>query len=677
MGLLDILNLEDSYLEKEKILKYFKKRKKKGYIEESDSLKEYLIKNNYKEVEELLEDADRYLSGIFIFDRKWDMERCKTPYEFKEKIDWTIVPFKDPEWTYMLNRHKHLLIYAWSFYITKEDKYFYKLKEELTDWIDNVKVQDENMTLAWRTIEAGIRLRNFTKIFELIIDHKDFDYEFLEKYLNSIYVHIDYILRNSKESRILSNWVILENHGVFIASEYFEELKISKEGKEKSIKMIEKALNIQILSDGLQWEQSFMYHNEMVNCILDMIIIDKRNNNLLKENIKDKLKDMLYATLNIADPNLHQINYGDSDNEDLSDILSLGAIVLEDDNLKRVNKAPLETLLTFGYDGIKVFESLNTKSILKSKAFLDSGNYIIRDNVKEKDIFTFFKCGPLGSGHGHYDLLHFMINYKGFEILSDSGRFTYNEEDILRNKLKEAKSHNTILVDDLEFNISKGAWSSLKVSNYIKRDYKFGKLGSLVEGAHTGYKGVFTNRKLIYLNSGIWILSDEFFTDEKHKYSRIFNFNKPNCKIDKNKVIYNDLNSYEFNLIPLNGGEIRLEEGLISKEYNSIYKTQKVVIVFEGDSNTFLNTVMYVNEEEKVTNISYVEILDWKNKKLDEKYAKGIKIIKGETTYIVVIVTDEEPSGRKTYIVDGTVIYGRVTIIKRTKDNEEIEVLSY
>lgn len=662
---------------KEELLIDFKQKKKSIFIgNEKNELRKYILKNREVEVKEILKKADRFLSGEFIFDMRWDMEKCSIPYRFQEDIDWCKNPFGDLEWTYMLNRHKHIVLYGQAYFLTKNKRYFNRIKRELLNWIETVR--PETHKEAWRTIEVGIRLKNWAKMLELIIENEDFEDDFLEKIILSMEEQIKFIIKKSKKDRILSNWVIMENVGVFIATSFLWNDSEGESYINFSKEFIKKALDIQILKDGLHWEQSFLYHNEVLNCISDMLIVAKNRGIEVESEIIEKFKKMIYATLNTSDPNLKQINYGDSDIEKLDDILSVGAVLLRDENLKyTIKEMPIEAVFSVGYKGIKYFENLeNNYKRLKSIAFEDSGNYIIRDYDKDKEIFTFFKCGPLGSGHGHYDLLHFTINYKGEDILIDAGRYTYRENESLRKKLKGAKAHNTITVDNEEYNISKGSWESRKIADYVKREHCFEAIGSFVEGAYFAYEGMFLNRKIIYLEKGIWILSDEFTGGENRMLESRFNFCKPRVKVEEKRVIYQMDSGENFNLIPLSNQKIYKEDIEISPEYNSLYKSEQIILRKKGHGNEYLNSILF-SDEAGIIKIEEVEVLNWEKRVLDSKFVKGIKITKKDLVYIVVIVTKEEDRGRRTYTVDGTQIYGRVTVIKRKEEQEWIKVLNY
>lgn len=668
-------------LAKRELINYFRTRKHvKGFLGDKVLLSEYINENKSEEVRHILDMADDFSNKKIIYDMKWDMERCKTPYLFEEDIIWDIVPFEDPEWTYMLNRHRYFITYGQSYLITKDRKYIEAFKDQIKSWISTAEQLGTENKLIYRTIEAGLRCRNWIKSLEYFIEDEIIDDSLIELMLININNHIEFITKSTKEDRLLSNWVILEQHGVFIASTYFPELKVSSKLRHKSLEIIEKALEIQILDDGLQWEQSYMYHNEMLNCMLDVAIIASRNNIELSSYMLEKIKKMSYATLSFMRPDYKQSNYGDSDEEDLRDILGLASVVLKDGQLKYlVRNLDLESILNIGIEGIQVFENIKPiEPNFKNVAHESSGNYILRNKWGEDGTYTFFKCGPIGSGHGHFDLLHFDINHKGENYIVDSGRYNYGEDCEYRELLKKAISHNATTVDDKEFTISRGSWGSSKVAYPIKRDYSFKNIASFVEGSHLGYFdiGVFTTRKLIYIKPSIWIISDEFMSHGTHKYKSYFNFEEDKLKVYEDRVIYNGKNG-DLTILPISGQSISVEDAYISKEYNSIYKSKKCILESIKEGTTNLNSILYIDDEIKIKNVEYVDIINWRKEVLDKQYAQAIKITLEDTVYIVVVVHEEEPKGRRNYTIENIPFYGRVGVIKIKDDTITKEVLAY
>lgn len=673
---------------KKEIKEYFSNRKTIiGFVDNKEFIRNYSNEKFNSEKEKIVKVSHEASNKEFIFTLPWEMERCYEKVVFENEINWSLNPFEDEEWTFMINRQRYLYLIAQSYLMTEDEKHIESFNYIINNWIDNNHLNKENKKTTWRTIEAGIRIKNWVKSLDILLESKKIHEELLCKILVSIHEHLKYLDENNKYERVLSNWVILEQQGAFMALNYFPELKISKELKEKNIKTLECAINIQVVEDGLHWEQSFQYHNEMLSCYLEILCLTKKNNIKISMDIKNKVFDMLMATLYIMKPNKCQSNYGDSDEEDLREILTLGALIFKQGLFKNYGyeEVDITTLMLYGEKSIEEYCSLQEKSVSKvSKAFVDSGLYFMRTGFEKNDSYSMFKCGFLGSGHGHSDTLHLEVSYKGEDILVDCGRYTYSQNNPIRIELKNPKSHNTTIVDNENFTICTSSWSNNGIATPIKGLNKFTQNYDFVEGGHLGYintKGIFLNRKVIYIKHGIWVVSDEFFGNGKHEYSQFYNFNSKNVeKIKDNKIKYSGEN-IDFYIETINkSGSFTLEESKVSKNYNEIYNSKRAVFNSFGENNKFINTIMYGVDKNtsEIKNINYVDIYDWIGKKINSDVAEAIELkISDEEKYIVLLVHREDPKGRKMYLINNYRIYGRVVVIRESYGECQIEVLAY
>ncbi|MDU2491335.1 MAG: heparinase II/III family protein [Clostridium celatum] len=699
MNIFDVLNLNYSGLEKVKelyeankfgeakkeIKKYFCNRISiRGFLDDKQEIIKYANDNLDEYIRKVIDISQEVARKEFRFISPWEMERCNSIIKFDNKIYWSLNPNNDNEWTFMLNRHGFLPALAQSYLFTNDKKYLSVIEYLLKDWIKNNKDKEKLKNTTWRTIESGIRIKNWTKALEVMFLSGEIDEELLCKVLVSINEHLVYLHDANKYERILSNWVILEQQGAFIAESFFPELNVSEVYKKEAIKTLEEAIELQVVEDGFHWEQSFQYHNEMLRCFFEFIILLENNNLEVSEFVRNKVKDMVYATLYSMKPNHCQSNYGDSDEEDLRDLMNMGAIIFKDSILRNYGneRIDLTTLLTCGYKGKSIFDSLDKRKLnVKCRAFNDVGLYFMRDGYNNDSSYSMFKCGFLGSGHGHSDMLHTDITCMGEDILIDSGRFTYSPSKSERIELKKPKSHNTTIINDLDFTVCTSSWSNSSVATPIKGSYKFKENSCFVEGGHLGYvnsnKPTFVNRKFIFIKPNIWVISDEFLTNDENKYTQFYNFNKPNVsKINNNKLKYfGDKINFTINILR-DGGELFLEDSIVSKDYNQKYKSTRAVFNLNNKGNTFITTVMYgkniVNDEEAI--IKYLEVYDWQGKKISSSIGEAISIEVNNEKYIVLLIHIDEPNGRKLYIVDGHRVYGRVAVIK---EKENVEVLAY
>lgn len=667
---------KDYDLALEELRNYYVNRKSvSGFIDNLEDIRIY-SENNFKDdIDEVIEIGNQVCENKFLFQQKWEMERTEEMVQFKGEIDWDFKPYSDNEWTYMINRHRFLVVLAQSYVFTKEEKYIKCFNSIVSYWIDNNPINDEKRKTSWRTIEAGIRCKNWTKALEILLKEDKVEKEILAKMLISLDEHIRFLKEKNLKKRRMSNWVILEQQGSFVAQVYFKEIKVSKECLEDAMETLEDAAFTQVMEDGLHWEQSFQYHNEMLNCYLDVITVGNRNNIKFTDMFYAKIRAMAYATIYIIKPNNCQSNYGDSDEEDLRGPITLSTMVFQDGILK--NKAYLkgdfDSLFCYGIAGVDKLNSIDVIGIKeKSKAFVDNGIYVSRNGFKEGDGYSLFKCGFLGSGHGHSDMLHLEISNKGEDVLVDSGRYNYCDEEPLRLELKKPQSHNTTTVDDIDFTVCVDSWSNKGVATPVKGRYKFTDEYDFIEGGHLGYmnKGLFVNRKVINIKPDIYVVCDEFIGEGEHSYKQYWNFNKDYAEIvDRNKVLYRGEKSNFLmqTLEEQEGGEFILESNVISKSYNRKYESKRAVYKTRGVGDKFLTTVCISldKDEELKPQVAIKEVYNSEGKKIDRSFVEAIEIkLNSGETYIVVVVHKEEDKGRKLYKINETQFYGSVVVIK-------------
>ncbi|MPN05519.1 hypothetical protein SDC9_152770 [bioreactor metagenome] len=92
--------------------------------EELFEFKEELLKNNEKECQELLARSQRFVSGEYLFDNAWDMERTHEPVFWQvADIEWSTSPNGDLEWLYMLHRHRFLVDVGLDYLLTEKPDY--------------------------------------------------------------------------------------------------------------------------------------------------------------------------------------------------------------------------------------------------------------------------------------------------------------------------------------------------------------------------------------------------------------------------------------------------------------------------------------------------------------------------------------------------------------------------
>ena len=643
-------------------------------------MKNKLFKENSKKI---IETCDLLCKNTFIFNHKWDMEVCKIPYTFSEEIIWNKIPFEDPEWTFMLNRHKFWVYLAKAYALTSEEKYFDTFISQVNSWIDTVDVFKDEYFNCSRTIEIGIRCLNWIKAIK-IFKNSSCNLNFIEnKMIESLLYQCELLIKTYDDFRTLSNWGVMQNCGLIsLALNYQEQHSILSQYLTIALERLEYQCKIQILPDGVHWEQSPMYHNEVLNCLLDIAFDFEKLNLDTPSFILSSIRKLAYSNAYMKKPNHNQPMQGDSDETDLRDIITRSAYILKDQNLKYFgyNFVDFESIWDIGDLNISKYEELPTKKPnFTSIALKESGNFYLRDSFEDNSNYLWFRCGALGSGHGHGEHLHFDLVSNGEDFISDPGRFTYVEGNKDREFLKSCFAHNTTIVDNLPFSKFNGAWGIVESALTLNTHHSFNTTFDFVEGGHLGYVSlespVVTNRKILYLKNDLWIIIDEFLTEGAHEYSQIFNFypdKKPT--VDGLKAFIKGENSNLFMYWIDKNLNLNLKNSIFSTEYNKINSNFQLVSSIKSNKSKTLFTII----SSKELSIQKASVLRGDGSFVPSYEAQAIEITLTPNNKIIVFNSMIDINNqKKSYLIDNILLYGKTGFIKKYNDTISFEIIKY
>lgn len=653
-------------------------RSKQAIFSGNKQIKEYL--KEYPQ-EHIQQTARELSQNTFIFNDAWDMEKCLNPVSFPEQqIEWQHVHAGDVEWMFMLNRQHYLVKLIQQYWQTGEACAYQKCEYLLLEWMHSESDATGREETSWRTIDTGIRLKNWTRLFEYLVACPLFSEKLFVKILQFVQKQLVYLLESYKPEKALSNWRILEFHGAFIAATYFDFLKISEEAQQKSLSILEESITLQVTNDGFHWEQSNMYHHEVLICMLEVIICAKKNQLRISTGTIDKVIKMAQATSHLVTPKGEQTCYGDSDIENVQDILTLAAVIFPQINFGNFVLANPSSELLLSY-GPKLFAKLQDvqRNPLQQVDFAheDVGNYFLRTGWKEEDSFLFFKNGFLGSGHGHSDLLHFDLIVRGVPILVDSGRYSYNSQNEERQRYKSLFAHNSICLNQLDIVEQKRAWGTLKVPNEIKRGSILNDEVTLVQGMHLGYNeiGCLVNRKIIWIKSGIWLVIDQIFAEEETSYSfsQRLHFKQSLVKEFHDGFSY-PVNNTKVMFHVLDEQKLTIDFCKISPQYNEEYSSHVAVLNGLGRGSQ-VKRILIIDPQHSKYSLKKMIVKDMNHQEIDSSFVEALQITLGDTTWKIVTNYQEEPTGRKLYLVGNSTVYGRTSVIKKTTGQVERKII--
>lgn len=646
------------------------------YMDNAEEIAAYCIKYFPEDVEHILRVAEEVCENIFLFDLKWDMERTYEPIIFKDEIDWNFMPANDPEFIWQFNRHRYFICLGQAYQLTKNEKYTQCFMRLLEDWVVRIPLVDENKFGPWRTLETGLRGEYWNKALHYFKDSPLMSDGFIELFYKSMLEHGEHIIANHYAYKFMSNWGVIENHGLFEIGIMLPQSERTREFVSIALNNLEIEARLQIMDDGVHWEQSPMYHNEVLHCYLDVLLLAKRNNISVPNTLKAAIKKMVEAGIAGMKPDGHQLMMGDSDDTDIRDLINVAAYIFEDPVFRFYGNTRLdfESVWDIGIIGSEIFRKMEKTPLnYTSVALEDSGNYYLRTSWKNNANYLHFHCGTLGAGHGHSDKLHIDLVIEGEDILMDAGRYTYVTGPD-RFEFKDPTAHNTLIVDKQFFTVCKDNWECSKLSQPVKQQWKLKEHLEFVQGGHLGYQdiGVFLNRKIIHIKPDIYIFVDECYSGEKHIYNQFFHFNSVgDVSVSDQKVTYTGIKACAdiYFLSSLNS--LHKKPSRLSRNYNLVEENVCIETEFSGSGLQSAITVIHGGPKGELGNFS-VELLPVKSALKHNLYpsskAEALKIRNGSKTYVVIICHEEVNSPTDLVEVDGCLGYGSVIVFDKDRE---------
>ncbi|WP_110932921.1 alginate lyase family protein [Paenibacillus bouchesdurhonensis] len=676
--------------------RYYRERQVPGCRlpkEETAQITGYVKKYCADEAAAVLKTADEVVDQTFLFQFPWDMERTQVPVTFDDAIDWHYIPEVDPEWAYMLNRHRYWIALGQAYAMTGDHKYAAAFCRQLEDWIDSNPVPHEPASdnLAWRTIEAGLRGSNWIKTLRYVWDCPQFTPSLLAILLISLAEHARYLVAAFTSWKRISNWGVLETSGLLQIALSFPEFTAAGQWRSLAEQRLEETTQIQVMADGIHWEQSPTYHHEVMSCYLDSMYFAKINRLELDEDFRGKVYEMAIASLYWAKPNHRQPMFGDSDDNDVRSLLTYAAALFKDETLRfRANpRMDYDSAWLLGIEGIRSYDRMASAEPPElSHAFVHSGHYVMRSGWSEQDLYLYFHCGPLGGGHGHADLLHFDLYAYGKEFLTDLGRYNYSDHTPLRKALKESAAHNTTTVDGIGFTEIADTWSYHRIARPSGSKWVSRPAYDYVEGSHDGYlhldDPVLTDRRIIFIKPYYWLLVDRFRSKEAHMFRQHFHFAPGGISLEEGSLICRTQNKDEANLliIPIQSQGLRAEisEGVISREYNLLEPNHHVTYSRSGSGITSMMQVLYPLRpgETERPQIAKIPVFRHTGEQVDDAQAEACRIIHPElNSEHILVISHRVPSGQyDSYVVDGVQIFGEVVLISGPAEKRKVNVIN-
>ena len=205
-----------------------------------------------EDVRRCISIAGDVLENRFTFRDHWEMERTWEPVQFgpaESDIDWAHVPSFDAEWLYAMNRHTSFVNLGKAWQYTHDRRYAEKWARLIEGWIDRVPLTPQSEGNTWRSLEAGLRCEYWLRSIKLVEDSGLFVRPLRDKIEACLLQHGEYLTGKWGEFQNISNWGVLQDHGLFLLGVYFNR----PEWQQLALERLDRNLHRSVLADGTDW----------------------------------------------------------------------------------------------------------------------------------------------------------------------------------------------------------------------------------------------------------------------------------------------------------------------------------------------------------------------------------------------------------------------------------------
>jgi hypothetical protein len=455
-------------------------------------------------------------------------------------LDWNFKKF-GKLWTYNLNYFDFLLQQGMNPDIGKS------LIEDFMSKLNNNPTALEPYPIALRCV-------NWIKF----ISQNSFSNSQILKFSNSIYAQYQILLDNL-EYHLLGNHILEDGFSLLFGAFYFRDEKLYL----KAIEIIGLELNEQILADGAHFELSPMYHQIILDRLLDCI-------NLVQNNQRfDDQESLLILMNEKAKRMLQWINCMTFSN---------GKIPLLNDSATDI--APFTDQLNEYSIRLGLLSDESIRVIRQNSCNLSQSGYRRFNGNKYECIIDIGQIGPsYQPGHAHADTFNFVLNINNQPFIIDPGISTY-ECNKIRLKERGTASHNTVTIANQN---SSGVWSSFRVAHQAKV-FQLIENRTTVTAEHNGFRinDTIHQRKWEFQNNEIKVTDylKGAYTKGKAHYWLAPQLNPKS--IGSSIHVENVIITFE------NAEAVAVLKTKITSGYNKYVDTFKLEVSFNGHLQTIL-----------------------------------------------------------------------------------------
>ncbi len=515
----------------------------------------------------LLEQADRLLQGRHSF---FDLEDLSVGEEINWNYDYSAkkhspktkasrIDYRDFDvagdckLVWEPNRHQHLVVLARAYAATGKTEYAQAVLDQIDSWMAQCPFPTG---MNWRSpLEFGVRIINWVWALELIQPSGLLTQSRWQSLVPTIHRHLWCLDRSYSRYSSANNHLIGEAAGAYIAARYFKSFAESNRWAQRAKSILEEEIANQTHRDGGNKEQALGYHVFVLEFFLLAGIVGRNVGDEFSESYWGHIERMFDYVAAFVEGGGNLPLYGDYDDGyvlDLGDrlhqphaLLSVAGGIFDRPDFAALAGEFDERLAWQLGRNVANGENTTSNITLKSKAFADTGYYLLQGGAKvsggtdgsDRDdrVSVVFDCAELGMGslaaHGHADALSVTLRAFGHDVLVDPGTYDYFTHRKWRDYFKSTRAHNTIAVDGEDQSELLGLflWGERAEAKCL--NWSPSETGGAVSGEHNGYSRLgdpVGHQRTVELDAsrGELVITDELTGKSEHAGQICFHFSE-------------------------------------------------------------------------------------------------------------------------------------------------------
>lgn len=404
----------------------------------------------------------------------------------------------DVKYIWEINRHQHLSALA---YACDGKEYREYIATSIASWISaNPYLTGVNWT---SSLELALRIISWAFVFPALSNQPHQPIQWIEKFSESVYLHLREIDRNLSLYSSANNHLIGEAAGLYVGSICFNWWPQCRAWRRKAKEILEREILLQVYEDGINKEQAMSYHLFTLELFLLAFIVGTNASDKFSENYLRRIDGMLLYLSSVATLTGDLPWFGDSDDargfltspyeSNLQTTMELGGLLFEEPSYLRFSETPTTATRALLSD-VKIMshEKLKSSSFdVKSRSMFERGGIAIlqSDDRSVKLVMDFGEIGYTNiAAHGHADALSVVLALDDQYFLIDSGTYAYHSHERWRTYFRSTAAHNTIRIDKKDQSVMGGRFLWTAKAKVKLLNYEMGEAKATIEAEHDGYR---------------------------------------------------------------------------------------------------------------------------------------------------------------------------------------------